>query len=146
MSARAVEILLVEDNPGDIILTKEAFRMAKIQNNLHIAEDGEKALDFLLKRGDLKDSPKPDLILLDLNLPKINGKEVLSQIKMTEILKRIPVVILSSSQAEQDINKSYDLYANSYITKPIDMEKLAMIVQSIEGFWFSVVQLPKGEE
>ncbi len=143
MSGRPVEILLVEDNPGDIVLTKEAFRRAKIRNNLHVAEDGEKALLMLNKEGAYADLSTPDLILLDLNLPKVDGKEVLEKVKSSEKLRRIPVVVLSSSQAEQDINQSYDLHANSYVTKPVDMDKLSQIVQSIESFWFSVVQLPK---
>ena len=141
--ARPVEILLVEDNPGDVLLTQEAFKRAKIRNNLTIAEDGEMALAVLNKEGAYANAPRPDLILLDLNLPKVDGQEVLAKVKGDDALKRIPVVILSSSKAEQDINQSYDLHANSYVTKPINIQKLTTIVQSIESFWFSVVQLPK---
>lgn len=141
--ARPVEILLVEDNPGDVLLTQEAFKRAKIKNNLYVAPDGEVALNILQKQGDYANAPTPDLILLDLNLPKVDGKEVLELVKTSDFLKRIPVVVLSSSKAEQDINQSYDLHANSYVTKPINIQKLTTIVQSIENFWFSVVQLPK---
>ena len=141
--ARPVEILLVEDNPGDVLLTQEAFKRAKIRNNLVVAPDGEVALKILAKEEGYEDAKTPDLILLDLNLPKFNGKEVLEKVKSSDKLKRIPIVVLSSSKAEQDINQSYDLHANSYVTKPIDIQKLAAIVQSIESFWFSVVQLPK---
>ena len=141
--ARPVEILLVEDNPGDVLLTQEAFKRAKIRNNLVVASDGEVALKILAKEEGYEDAKTPDLILLDLNLPKFNGKEVLEKVKSSDKLKRIPIVVLSSSKAEQDINQSYDLHANSYVTKPIDIQKLAAIVQSIESFWFSVVQLPK---
>ena len=141
--ARPVEILLVEDNPGDVLLTQEAFKRAKIRNNLVVASDGEVALKILAKEEGYEDAKTPDLILLDLNLPKFNGKEVLERVKSSDKLKRIPIVVLSSSKAEQDINQSYDLHANSYVTKPIDIQKLAAIVQSIESFWFSVVQLPK---
>ena len=141
--ARPVEILLVEDNPGDVLLTQEAFKRAKIRNNLVVAPDGEVALKILAKEEGYEDAKTPDLILLDLNLPKFNGKEVLERVKSSDKLKRIPIVVLSSSKAEQDINQSYDLHANSYVTKPIDIQKLAAIVQSIESFWFSVVQLPK---
>ena len=141
--ARPVEILLVEDNPGDVLLTQEAFKRAKIRNNLVVAPDGEVALKILAKEEGYEDAKTPDLILLDLNLPKFNGKEVLEKVKSSDKLKRIPIVVLSSSKAEQDINQSYDLHANSYVPKPIDIQKLAAIVQSIESFWFSVVQLPK---
>ena len=142
-AARPVEILLVEDNPGDVLLTQEAFKRAKIRNNLVVAPDGDVALKILNKEDGYEDAKTPDLILLDLNLPKVNGKEVLEQVKTSDRLKRIPIVVLSSSKAEQDINQSYDLHANSYVTKPINIQKLATIVQSIESFWFSVVQLPK---
>ena len=139
---RPVEILLVDDNPGDIRLTQEALKDGKVLNNLHVAEDGLEALEFLRKKGEFKDEITPDLILLDLNLPKRNGREVLSEIKGDELLKHIPVVILTISRAEEDIIKSYELHANCYITKPVDMNQFIKIVRSIENFWFSIVKLP----
>lgn len=141
-SGRPVEILLVEDNPGDVVLTKEAFKAAKIVNNILIAKDGEMALDILQKKGGHKKTASPDLILLDLNLPKKDGREVLEEIKNDERLRRIPVVILTSSKAEKDIVETYDLHANSYIVKPVNLEKFSAIVESIENFWFTVVVLP----
>lgn len=143
LRGRPVEILLVEDNEGDVILTKEAFREAKIANNLHVVEDGEIALDFLFKRGKYQGEIVPDLILLDLNLPKKNGKEVLAEIKADEKLRRIPVVVMTSSKAEHDVIKSYDLHANSYVIKPVNMESFVDVVNAIEHFWFTVVVLPE---
>ncbi len=140
--ARPIEILLVEDNLGDIVLTKEAFSDAKIWNNLHVAKDGEEALDFLNKGEGFEDAVRPDLILLDLNLPKVDGRVVLEQIKSTPNLKRIPVVMLTSSEAEKDIIRTYDLHANSYIVKPIDLEQFVKVIQTVKEFWFSVVSLP----
>ena len=140
---RPVEILLVDDNPGDIRLTQEALKDSKVLNNLHVAEDGLEALEFLRKKGEFKNEITPDLILLDLNLPKRNGREVLSEIKGDELLKHIPVVILTISRAEEDILKSYELHANCYITKPVDMNQFVKIVRSIESFWFSIVKLPQ---
>lgn len=140
-----IEILLVEDNPGDYRLAMEVFKEAKVKNTLHIATDGEEALKFLKKEGNYKDVPRPDLILLDLNLPKKDGKEVLAEIKDDDNLKRIPVVILTVSNAEEDIVKSYDLHANAYITKPIDLDQFINVVRSIEDFWLSIVKLPNGE-
>ena len=139
---RPVEILLIEDNPGDIFLTKKAFESARLANNISVAQDGEVALDILLQRENPKDTPTPDIILLDLNIPKIDGKEVLEVLKNNNDLKRIPVVILSSSNAEKDIVSSYDLHANSYIVKPINLEKFSDVVTSIENFWFSLMVLP----
>ena len=139
---RMVEILLVEDSPGDAELAKEALEESKLKNNLHIAIDGEEAIDFLFKKGKYKDAIRPDLIILDLNLPKKDGREVLKEIKEDDKLKRIPVVILTTSRAEEDILKTYDLHANCYITKPLDLEKFMDVVKAIENFWMSIVVLP----
>ena len=140
-----VEILLVEDNPGDVRLTKEALKEGKVYSNLHWAKDGVEALEFLRRQGKFADVPRPDIILLDLNLPKKDGREVLSEIKNDENLKRIPVVILTTSKAEEDVLRSYQLHANCYVTKPVDLEKFIVVVQSIDMFWLSVVTLPNGE-
>jgi len=141
-SHKSIEILLVEDNPGDIRLTKEAFKIGKINNNMHVTMDGEEAMDFLNRRGSHTDAPRPDIILLDLNLPKKDGREVLKEIKSDENLKSIPVVILTTSSSEEDILRTYDLHANCYITKPVDLDKFLAIVQMIEDFWLTVVKLP----
>lgn len=138
-----IEILLVEDNPGDARLAQEALRESKLRNNLYVAEDGIEAMNFLKKEGKYHGVPKPDLILLDLNLPRMDGREVLKSIKSDEALKRIPVVILTMSSAEEDILKSYNLFANCYITKPIDLEQFIKVVRSIEDFWLTIVKLPK---
>jgi CheY-like chemotaxis protein len=143
IQVRPIEILLVEDNPGDVILTEEAFSEAKLRNKIHVAKDGEEALDYLNKAPGFENSVTPDLILLDLNLPKIDGREVLDQIKTDETLKRIPVVVLTSSEAEQDILKTYDLHANSYVVKPLDLDQFIKVVNALENFWFSVVTLPQ---
>lgn len=140
-----VEILLVEDNPGDVRLTKEALKEGKVYSNLHWAKDGVEALEFLRHQGKFAGVPRPDIILLDLNLPKKDGREVLSEIKNDENLKRIPVVILTTSKAEEDVLRSYQLHANCYVTKPVDLEKFIVVVQSIDMFWLSVVTLPNGE-
>ena len=137
-----VEILLVEDNPGDHRLTQEALREGKVYNNLHWAKDGVEALDFLNRRGKHAAAPRPDIILLDLNLPKKDGREVLSEIKGDPALRPIPVVILTTSKAEEDILRSYDLHANCYVTKPVDLDKFIVVVQSIDRFWLTVVTLP----
>lgn len=136
VSGRAAEILLIEDNLGDVLLTKEAFREAHFKYNLHIAKDGAEALQMLEQQGRFNKTPKPDLILLDLNLPKIDGREVLEKIKSNVTLKDIPVIVLSGSDAESDITKSYDLHANSYIVKPDSFDDLVEIVASIENYWF----------
>ena len=141
-SARPIEILLVEDNPGDVMLTEEAFSKAKIWNNLHNVRDGEEALAYLNRERGFTEAIRPDLILLDLNLPKLDGREVLEHIKKTESIKRIPVVVLTGSAAEQDVLKTYDLHANSYIVKPINFDQFINVVSAIETFWFSVVKLP----
>jgi chemotaxis family two-component system response regulator Rcp1 len=140
-----VEILLVEDNPGDFRLTQEALHEGKVYNNLHWVKDGVEAIDFLKRRGKYASSPRPDIILLDLNLPKKDGREVLSEIKGDDDLRAIPVVILTTSQAEEDILRSYDLHANCYVTKPVDLEKFIVVVQSIDRFWLTVVTLPPGK-
>jgi two-component system response regulator len=138
-----VDVLLVEDNPGDIKLTREALSETKMFVNLFTAENGVEALDFLYKRGKFSEAPRPDIIILDLNLPLKDGREVLEEIKHDSNLKRIPVVILTSSKAEEDIVRSYNLYANCYITKPLDFEQFTQIVKSIEQFWFTIVKLPE---
>jgi two-component system, chemotaxis family, response regulator Rcp1 len=144
MSGRGepVEILLVEDNPGDVRLTKEALREGKVYNNLHWAKDGVEALEFLRREGKHAKAPRPDIILLDLNLPKKDGREVLEIIKGDEQLKYIPVVVLTTSKAEEDVVKSYALHANCYVTKPVDLEKFIVVVKSIDRFWLTVVTLP----
>ena len=141
-NTRPVEILLVEDNEGDVFLTKEAFRLSKIANIIHVAKDGEVAMEFLRKEGEYKDVPTPDIVLLDINLPKKNGTQVLSEIKQDDVLRYIPVVILTSSRSEQDVVKSYGLHANSYLIKPVDFTKFSEIVSAIENFWFAIVVLP----
>ncbi len=141
-SCRPIEILLVEDNPGDVRLTKEALKEGKVRNNMQVAEDGEEALAVLRRQGGYAQATRPDLILLDLNLPKKSGREVLEEIKADPELKRIPVVVLTISKAEQDILKSYNLHANCYINKPVDLEQFIDVVQSIEDFWLTVVMLP----
>jgi two-component system, chemotaxis family, response regulator Rcp1 len=138
-----ISILLVEDNPGDIRLIQEVFKEYKIHNHLEIVRDGEEALDFLYKRGSYSNISLPDLILLDLNLPRKDGREVLADIKSNNQLKHIPVVVLTSSQSETDILKSYDLNANCYITKPVDLDKFIDIVKIIETFWLTIVKLPR---
>ena len=140
---RPVEILLVEDNPGDVRLTREALKEAKVINNLTVLKDGVEALAFLRQQGPYGGAVIPHLILLDLNLPKKDGREVLAEIKADEKLKRIPVVVLTTSQDEQDVFKSYNLHANCYVTKPVDLEQFMTVVKSIEDFWLGIVMLPK---
>lgn len=139
---KPIDILLVEDNPGDVRLTKEALKEGKINNNLYVVGDGKEALDFLSHEKKYKNSVRPDLILLDLNLPKLDGWGVLKKIKTDSTLKRIPVVILTTSEDERDISDAYNQYANCYITKPVDLEQFVTIVKTIEDFWFSIVRLP----
>jgi len=141
---RAIEILMVEDNPGDVRLTREALKGGKVLNQLHVVEDGVAALDFLYRRPPHQDAPRPDLILLDLNLPKMDGREVLSRIKSDDALKIIPVVVLTTSQAEEDVLRAYRLSANCYVTKPVDLHQFNRIVGAIEEFWLTVVSLPPG--
>ena len=137
-----INILLVEDNPGDVRLTQEAFKDGMLHNNLQVVMDGEAAMEYLQRRGQYRDAERPDLILLDLNLPKMNGREVLGAIKNDPDLKRIPVVVLTTSQDEQDILESYKNFASSYIVKPVNMEKFIKVVSSFKQYWFSVVKLP----
>jgi chemotaxis family two-component system response regulator Rcp1 len=139
---RPVEILLVEDNPGDAELTAEALRDGKIWNILRLVEDGEAAIRFLRREGEYTSAPRPDLILLDLNLPRKSGREVLAEIKTDEDLKQIPVIALTTSAAEEDVLRAYSLNVNCYITKPVDFDQFARVVQAIEEFWFTVVKLP----
>ena len=139
---RPVIILLVEDNPGDVLLTEEALQEGKVCNDLYVAEDGMEAIAFLRREGKYEDMPRPDVILLDLNLPRMDGREVLAEIKADPDLKRIPVVILTTSSADEDILKSYDLHANCYITKPVDLDQFIAVVKSVEDFWFTIVKLP----
>lgn len=140
---KLIEILIVEDNPGDVELAREALETNKIRNNLHVAEDGEEALKFLRKQDEYNDAPRPDLILLDLNLPKKDGREVLKAIKEDTSLRLIPVVILTSSNAEEDILRSYNLHANCYVTKPLDFNQFLKVVEAIKEFWLGIVVLPK---
>lgn len=144
-NVQPLEILLVEDNPGDIRLIKEILKETKIQNNIQVAMDGEAALNLLFN-DDLSVSRRPDLILLDLNLPKIDGRELLSEIKDSEDLKSIPVVILTTSTAEEDIIETYNNHANSYITKPVDLDHFIGVVESIKDFWLSIVELPRSDK
>jgi len=141
---RPIDILLVEDNPGDVRLTQEALKEAKVGNDLHVVRDGMEAIAFLRKQGVYKDAPRPDMILLDLNLPKKSGHEVLTEIKSDDNLKRIPVVILTVSKDEEDIVKSYNRHANCFITKPVDLDQFLIVVKSIEDFWLTIVKLPDG--
>jgi len=142
MPTRPIEILLVEDSPTDVLMTREAFNQARVINNLHVVDDGVAALAFLHGKEPYTHKPRPDLILLDLNLPKKNGQEVLAEIKVDESIKRIPVVILTTSKAEEDVLRSYGLHANCYITKPVNFANFTTVVQTIELFWFSIVTLP----
>jgi len=142
---RPVRILLVEDNPADVRLTREAMKEAKVRNELSVAQDGEDALAFLHKQGKHADAKRPDVILLDLNLPRKSGLEVLKEIKEDDELKRIPVVVITSSKAEQDIVRTYNLHANCYVTKPVDLNQFLEVVKSIEDFWLSIVRLPPPE-
>jgi two-component system, chemotaxis family, response regulator Rcp1 len=139
----AIEILLVEDNPGDVELTREALDVSKVANRLHVVNDGADAIDFLFRRGRFADVPQPDIILLDLNLPNKDGRQVLSEIKADAGLAQIPIVVLTTSQADEDILRAYQLHANCYITKPIDFNQFVRIVSAIEEFWLSVVKLPR---
>jgi two-component system, chemotaxis family, response regulator Rcp1 len=142
--AKPIEILLVEDNPGDVRLTRESLHDAKVCNNMVVARDGLEALACLRRDGGYANATRPDLILLDLNLPRMNGFEVLDVIKEDPDLKRIPVVVLTTSQAEQDIIRSYNLYANAYVNKPVDLEQFIGVIKAIEGFWLEIVKLPSG--
>jgi CheY-like chemotaxis protein len=137
-----IEILLVEDNPGDVRLTREALKEGKVYSNLHTVKDGVEAMEFLRRQGKYSSVPRPDIILLDLNLPKKDGREVLQEIKTDDSLKRIPVVVLTTSKAEEDVLRTYNLHANCYVTKPVDLEKFMVVVKTIDVFWLTVVTLP----
>lgn len=139
---RPIEILLIEDNPGDVRLTQEAARETKVHNNMHIVNNGLDAMAFLRHEGRFGTVPRPDLILLDLNMPGMDGREVLRQVKSDESLRRIPVVIITSSQAEEDILRAYDLQASCYVTKPVDLDQFIKVVKNIENFWLTIVKLP----
>lgn len=141
-TGRAINILLVEDNPGDARLTLEAFRDAKVRNDFRIVGDGLEAMAFLYRKDNYADAPRPDIILLDLNLPRKDGRQVLEEIKTDEDLRRIPVAVLTTSRAERDILASYNLHANCYITKPVDLDEFIRVVRGIEDFWLSIVKLP----
>lgn len=143
---RPVVILMIEDNPGDVLLTMEALKEVKIRNSVHVAKDGVEGIEFLHREGKFADAPRPDIIFLDLNLPRKDGREVLAEIKDDPELRRIPVVILTTSTAEQDVLKTYNLHANCYITKPVDLDQFISVVQSIENFWFSIVKLAPTEQ
>ena len=140
------QILLVEDNPGDVDLTREALHESKVHTRMSVVNDGDEALAFLRHQGAHADAPRPDLILLDLNLPRKDGREVLAEIKADPALMRIPVVVLTTSRAEQDIVRSYNLHANAYVTKPVDLDQFVTVVKSIEDFWFTIVRLPHADQ
>lgn len=142
IAGRPIEILLVEDNPGDVRLTQEALHDGKVHNNLSIARDGVEAMAFLRREGEFAQGPRPDLILLDLNLPRKDGREVLTELKADEDLRTIPVVVLTTSKAEEDVIRSYSLHANCYISKPVDLDQFITVVHSIEQFWLTIVTLP----
>jgi len=142
LDPKPVEILLVEDNPMDVIVTREALKEGKVCNNLNVVQDGEEAIQFLRREGQYANAPRPDVVLLDLNLPKKDGLAVLSEIKDDPTLKYIPVIVLTTSKAEEDIVKSYKLHANCFITKPVDLDQFTAVVKSIEDFWFEIVKLP----
>jgi CheY-like chemotaxis protein len=144
-NGRSIEILLVEDNPGDVRLTEEALKEGKVTNNLSVVKDGEEAIAFLRREGEFADAVRPDLILLDLNLPKKDGREVLSEIKADDKLKAIPVVVLTTSRDARDISSAYDLNCNCYIAKPVDLEQFIEAIESIDNFWLTVVTLPTTE-
>lgn len=143
---KIIDILLVEDNPADVLIAREALKEAKLINTIHVTEDGMEAMEFLNKRGKFASAPRPDLILLDLNLPRKNGREVLEEIKNDANLKSIPVVVLTTSSAEEDILRSYNLHANCYVVKPVEFHSFVKAIQSIHHFWFSIVALPPDKE
>ncbi|MBI5522156.1 MAG: response regulator [Desulfarculus sp.] len=142
-SVKALQVLMVEDNPDDVDLTREALKDAKVVVDMEVVQDGVEAMAFLRREGPYAHAPRPDLILLDLNMPRKDGREVLAEIKADPSLRRIPVVVLTTSQAEEDIMRAYDLHVNCYIAKPVDFEQFIKVVKAIEGFWFSVVTLPR---
>jgi len=139
---RQIEVLLVEDDPGDVLMTREAFADYKLRNQLHVVDDGVQALEFLRQEGDFAEAPRPDIVLLDLNLPRMDGREVLAAIKSDPELASIPVVVLTTSEAEEDVVRSYSLHANAYVTKPVDFERFIDVVRQIDDFFVTVVRLP----
>jgi CheY-like chemotaxis protein len=141
-SLSVVDVLLVEDDPGDVVLIREAFEYNKVHNALHVVSDGVEALDFLHRRGEYEGAPRPDLVLLDLNLPRKDGREVLEEVKADRDLRTIPIVVLTTSEAEEDILRSYDLHANAYVTKPVDFDRFIEVVRLIDDFFVTVVKLP----
>ncbi|BAX91581.1 response regulator [Mycobacterium shigaense] len=141
-ATKPIDVLLVEDDAGDELITREAFEQNKIRNRLHVAHDGQEGLDFLYRRGEFADAPRPDLILLDLNLPKYSGRQLLEQIKADSELGAIPVVVLTSSSLEEDIVRSYNLHANAYVTKPVDLDQFFKAIRKIDSFFVEVVRLP----
>lgn len=143
MTTAPIEILLIEDNPADVRLTQEALKDAKVRNNLHVAEDGANAIAYLRREGPYEGARLPDLVLLDLNLPKVNGREVLAEMKRDDTLRHIPVVILTTSQADQDVVQSYQLGANAYVNKPVDLHQFLNVVSSIKDFWLEIVRLSR---
>jgi CheY-like chemotaxis protein len=142
LPGRQIEVLLVEDDPGDVLMTKEAFADYKLSNTLHVVNDGVEAMDFLRRQGEHTGAPRPDLVLLDLNLPRMDGREVLQAIKSDPELASIPVVVLTTSEAEEDVLRSYSLHANAYVTKPVDFERFIQVVRQIDDFFVTVVRLP----
>jgi CheY-like chemotaxis protein len=142
MPSREIVVLLVEDDPGDVLMTREAFEDYKVHNELHVVNDGTEAMAFLRREGDKADAPRPDLVLLDLNLPRMDGREVLQAIKSDPELASIPVVVLTTSEAEEDVLRSYSLHANAYVTKPVDFERFIQVVRQIDEFFVTVVRLP----
>jgi CheY-like chemotaxis protein len=138
-----IQVLLVEDDPGDVLMTQEAFADNHVNNTLHVVSDGVSALDFLHKRGEYADVPTPDLILLDLNLPRMDGREVLAAVKGDPVLRQIPIVVLTTSEAEQDVLRSYELHANAYVTKPVEFDRFVEVVRQIDEFFVGVVRLPR---
>ena len=140
-----IQILLVDDSSDDVLLTRRALKKGKVLNNLSVVDDGVEAINFLHRRGEYSDAPRPDIILLDLNMPKKDGREVLSEIKADDGLKQIPVVVLTTSEADIDILESYSLHANCYVTKPVDLDQFMHVIQTLEDFWFNVVKLPRGD-
>lgn len=141
-AGQPIEVLLVEDDPGDVLLIREAFEFNKVHNNLNVVSDGEQALAYLRREGEHADANRPDLVLLDLNLPRKDGREVLAEVKQDADLRTIPIVVLTTSEAEEDVLKSYQLHANAYVTKPVDFERFVSIVRQIDDFFVSVVRLP----
>ena len=142
-TAEVIDVLLVEDDPGDVLMTREAFEDHKVANTLHVVGDGVEALQFLRRQGSYADAPTPDLVLLDLNLPRMDGREVLAELKADPELRSIPVVVLTTSEAEEDVLRSYSLHANAYVTKPVDFDRFVQVVQQIDDFFVSVVRLPR---